>query len=95
MLQFVFTQITKANTLSCNKFNSSMIFKFKNIIWGWPDKIQDIAFKSTKASDILNDKVKIVPLDNTWGKKRIFERIMFCFEKGYVISISSCLRGLS
>ena len=42
-----------------------MIFTFKNIIWGWPHKIQDIAFKSTKASDISNVKVKIVPLDNS------------------------------
>ena len=53
MFEYVFTQMTKANTQSCNKFNSSMIFTFKNIIWGWPDKIQDIVFKSTKASNIL------------------------------------------
>ena len=42
-----------------------MIFTFENIIWGWLHKIQDIAFKSTKASDISNVKVKIVPLDNS------------------------------
>ena len=53
MFEYVFTQMTKANTQSCNKFNSSMIFTFKNIIWGWSDKIQDIVFKSTKASNIL------------------------------------------
>ena len=57
--------MTKANTQSCNKFNSSVIFTFKNIIWGWPDKVQDIVFKSTEASDIWNVKVKIVPLDNS------------------------------
>ena len=57
--------MTKANTQSCDKFNSSMIFTFKNIIWGWTDKIQNIVFKSTKASDISNVKVKIVPLDNS------------------------------
>ena len=73
-----------------------MIFTIKNIIWGWPDKIQDIAFKSIKASDISNVKVKIVPLHNSWGKKRIFKKVMFCFEKGYVFTISrywedSCL----
>ena len=65
MFKFVFMQMTKANTQSCNKFNSSMIFTFKNIIWGWPDKIQYTIFKSIKASEISNVKVKIVPLDNS------------------------------
>ena len=81
MFEFVFAQMTKANTRSCNKFNSSMISTFKNIIWGWPYKIEDIVFKSTKASDISNFKVKIVPLDNSWGKKRIFEKVVL-FWKG-------------
>ena len=40
-----------------------MVFTIKNI-GGWPDKFQDIVFKSTKASDISNVMVKIVPLDN-------------------------------
>ena len=39
--------MTKANTQYCNKFNSSVIITFKNIIWGLPDKIQDVVFKST------------------------------------------------
>ena len=41
-----------------------MIFIIKNI-WGWPDKFQDIVFKSTKGSDISNVMVKIVPLVNS------------------------------
>ena len=65
MFEFVSTQMTKANTESCNKLNSSLIFRFKNIIWGWRLKIQDIVFKSTKASNISNVKVKIVPFDNS------------------------------
>ena len=67
MFEFVFTQMTKFNTQSCNKFDSSMIFTIKNIIEGWPDNFQDIAiaFKSTKASDISNVMVKIVPADNS------------------------------
>ena len=52
MFEFMFTQITKANRQSWNKFDSSMIFTIKIIIGGWPNKIQDIVFKSTKASDI-------------------------------------------
>ena len=74
-----------------------MIFTFKKIIWGWSDKNQDIVFKSTKVSDISDVKFKIVPLDNSWGKKKKFEKVMFFFEMGYVFNISSgvrdCLRG--
>ena len=47
MFEFVFTQLTKANTQSCNKFDSSMIFTIKNVIEGWPDKFQYIDFNST------------------------------------------------
>ena len=65
----LFTQMTKANTQSCNKFDSSMIFTIKIIIGGWPDKSQDIVCKGTKASGISNVMVKIVPLDSSWEKK--------------------------
>ena len=44
MFEFVFTQMTKAYAQSYSKFNSSMNFTFKNIIWVWLDKIQDIVF---------------------------------------------------
>ena len=60
-----------------------MMFTIKNIIGGWPDNFLDVVFKSTKASDISNVMVKIVPLDNSWGKKRNFDKLMFCFKKGY------------
>ena len=56
--------------------------QLKNIVWGWPDKFEYIVFKSTKASDISNVMVKIVPLRDSWVKKRIFEKVMFCFGKG-------------
>ena len=65
MFEFVFTQVTKINKQTCNKFDFSMIFTIKNTIGGWPDKFQDIIFKSTKASDISNVMVKIVALDNS------------------------------
>ena len=42
-----------------------MISTIKDIIGGWPDKFQDIVFKSTKASDISNVMVKVVPPDNS------------------------------
>ena len=42
---------------------------------------------STKTSGISNVIVKIVPFDKIWGKN-FFEKVMFCFEKGYVFSIS-------
>ena len=45
MFEFVFTQVTKANTQSCNKFDSSVIFTIKNTFGGRPDKFQDIIFK--------------------------------------------------
>ena len=70
-----------------------MILIIKSIIGGWPEKFQDIVFKSTKSSDITSFMVKIVPLDNSWEKKII--KVMFCFEKEYVFSISSGVRGLS
>ena len=65
MFEFVFTQMTKANTQSPNKFVSSIIFTIKNIIGDWPDKFKNIVFKSTKTSDISNVMVKIVPLNNS------------------------------
>ena len=54
--------MTKGDTQSCNKFDSSVIFLIKNTICGWPDKFQDIVFKSTKAFDISSVMVKTVPL---------------------------------
>ena len=65
MFEFVFTQMTKANTQSRNKFVSSITFTIKNIIGDWPDKFKNIVFKSTKTSDISNVMVKIVPLNNS------------------------------
>ena len=50
---------------SYNKFDSSMIFTIKNIIGGWPNKFQDIVFKSTEAFDISSVTVKTVPLGNS------------------------------
>ena len=87
MFEFVYTQTTKAKTQSCNNF-------YPSVIEGWPGKFQDTV-KSTKASNILNVIVKIVPLGNGWGKKLIFEKIVFCYEKDYVFSISSGVRGMS
>ena len=64
--EFAFAQMTKANTQSCNEFDSSMIFTIKNTIGDWPDKFQSIASKSTKASDSLNFMmVKTVLIDNS------------------------------
>ena len=77
MFEFGSTQMTKANTQSCNKFNFSIIFTIKNTIGSSPEKFQDIIFKSTKASDILNVMFKTVPLNNCWGKKKIFENVLF------------------
>ena len=57
--------MTKTNMQSYNKFDSSMIFTIKNIIGGWPNKFQDIVFKSTEAFDILSVTVKTVPLGNS------------------------------
>ena len=65
MFEVLFMQLTKVNTESCNKCDCSLIFTINNIIEGWPDKFQDIAFKSTKASDILNVMVNIFPFDNS------------------------------
>ena len=42
-----------------------MIFTIKNIIRGWPDKFQNIVFKSTKAFDVSHAMVKIVSFDNS------------------------------
>ena len=56
-----------------------MIFTVKNIIWSWPDKFQDIVFKSTKASDISNFDISrlfhSVTADgkkNFWGKDEFY-----------------------
>ena len=57
--------MTKANTQSCNKFDSSATFTIKNIVRGWPGRFWDIVFKSTKGSNISNVMVKIVPLDRS------------------------------
>ena len=64
--EFAFAQMTKANTQSCNEFDSSMIFTIKNTIGDWPDKFQNIVSKSTKAFDSLNFMmVKTVLIDNS------------------------------
>ena len=78
--EFVFREMTKANTQFCNDFDSSMIFTIKNIIGGWPDKFQDIIFKSTKGSDI-EIEVETVPLDNSWGKKEFFKKLCFALKR--------------
>ena len=88
----LFTQMTKANTQSCNKFDSSMIFSIKIIIGGWPDKSQDIVFKGTKASGISNVMVKIVPLDSSWEKKQIFKKLCFVLKRG-MFSILLVVKG--
>ena len=93
--EFVFTQMTKANTQSCNKFNSFMIFTFENIIWGWPDKIQVLFFKALKLPTFRMLRSRLFHSITAEGKKRIYEKVMFYFEKGYVFSISSGVRGLS
>ena len=56
-----------------------MISTIKNI-GGWPERLQDNAFKSTKTSDISNAMVKIVPLDNSWVREKKN------FWKSYVLS---------
>ena len=42
-----------------------MIFTTKNTNGGWSDKLQEIVFKNTKASNFSNVMVKTVPLDNS------------------------------
>ena len=54
MFEFVFAQMTKADTQSCNELESSMIFTIKITIGGWFDKVQNIVFKNTKASYFVN-----------------------------------------
>ena len=71
-----------------------MILTNKNSIRGCSDEYQDIVFKNTKTSDFSNIMVETVPLDNSCGKKRIFEKIMCCLEEGYLFSISSCIREM-
>ena len=93
--EFAFTQMTKAYMQSFNRFDSSKIFTIKSTIGGWPDKFQDIVFESSKDSDISNVIVKAVPLDGSWEKKRIFEKVRFCLEEGYVFSISSGVSEIS
>ena len=80
MFEFVFTQMTNANTQSSDKFDSSMIFTIKNIIGGWLDTFQDIAFESTKASNISNVIVKIVPLDEE--RNKFLEKLCFVLKRG-------------
>ena len=93
----LFRQMTKANTQSCNKFDSSMISTIKIIIGGWPDKSQDIVFKGTKASGISNVMVKIVPLDSSWEKKQIFKKLCFVLKRGMfsilLVVKGDCLKG--
>ena len=54
----------------------------------------DSPFQLLQTADFSNVLVKTVLLDSSWGKKRIFEKIMFGFEKGYVFSISTGARGM-
>ena len=81
--------------IKCNYKLDFLPWKLPLTIGGWPDKFQDIVFESSKDSDISNVIVKAVPLDGSWEKKRIFEKVRFCFEEGYVVSISSGVSEIS
>ena len=59
MFEFVLAQMTKANTLSCNELNSSMISTIKNTTGGWSDKFQNIVLTSNFPN------IKTVPLNNS------------------------------
>ena len=52
-------------------------------------------FKNTKSSNFFNVMVNVIPLDNSWGKKLIFEKNTFYFESEYVFSISSVVKEIS
>ena len=65
MFEFVFTQMTQANTQSCNEFDFFGVFTIKNTNGGQTDEFQDIVFKNTKASNFSNVMVKTVPADNS------------------------------
>ena len=56
-------------------------------------RLLGIVFENTKASDYSNVIIKTVPLNNSWGEKRVFEKNRFCFENGYVFSISCGVKG--
>ena len=92
IFESVFTEMAKANTQSCNKFDSSMTFKIESIIGGRPYKFQNVVFKSTKPSDISNVMVKIVPLDNSWGKN-IFWKSYVLFWKGVCFQYFKWCKG--
>ena len=64
------------------EFGSTMIFTIKNTVRNWCDKFENTFLENIKASSISNFIVKAVPIDNSWGQKRIFQKVMFCFEKG-------------
>ena len=68
MFEFVFTQMI--NTHSYNKFDSSIIFTIKNINGGWPDKFQDIVFKSAKTFDISNAMIKNIACQKAKEKEK-------------------------
>ena len=63
MSELVLTEMTKANSPSCNDFDSSMILTIKSTIGVWPDKFQDTVFKNTKDSEIFNVMLKTFPLN--------------------------------
>ena len=68
MFEFVFTQMI--NTHSYNKFESSIIFTIKNINGGWPDKFQDIAFKSAKTPTFRMLWSRLSPVKRQKKKKK-------------------------
>ena len=68
MFEFVFTQMI--NTQSYNKFDSSIIFTIKNINGGWPDKFQDIAFKSAKTPTFRMLWSRLSPVKRQKKKKK-------------------------
>ena len=52
-----------------------------------------LLLKTLKFYDFLNFMVKNVPLDKNWGKKRIFAKNVFSFEKGYVQHFYWCKKN--
>ena len=86
--------MTQANTQSSNKFDSSMVFTIKNTIGVGKINFRILFLKALELPTFRMLWSRLFHSITAVGK-RIFEKVMFCFEEGYLLSISSGVRRMS
>ena len=81
MFEFVFTQMTKANTQSCDNFDFPMIFTIKNTTGGWSDKFRILFLKVLKLPTFPMLWSRLFHLMTAEGKNEFLKKLSFVLKR--------------